>query len=161
MQFKDKFFSNTLGYFHQDLVRYILGLFILYRIGRNLISNPTIPNIVLGIVLLIMGLVFFFAKKGIEIDFNTKKYRYLYIVFGVKASLGWKPLPEVEYISVLKEIKAQEIELNLIYSKTKKIQVAELKDKEQAFYAAQFFAHNMAGIRVLDATVRPFAWVNE
>ncbi len=41
------------------------------------------------------------------------------------------------------------------------IQVAELKDKEQAFYTAQFFAHNMAGIRVLDATVRPFAWVNE
>lgn len=160
MQFGEKKFSNTLGHFHQDLVRYVLGLFILYRVGLYLMRDPSAPNIVLGIILLVMGLVFFFAKKGIEIDFNTQKHRYLYIVFGVKTSLGWKSLPEVEYVSVLKEIKAEEIEINLIYSKTKKMKVAELKDKEQAFSTAQYFAHNLGNVRVLDATVRPFAWVD-
>lgn len=161
MKFEDKHYTSILGHYHQELIRYGLSIFILYKIANKLFNNPTVVNVLLGLLLLATGTVLLVAKKGIEVDFAKNQFRYLYVVFSIKVSLGWRNLPNVEYISVLKNAKEAEITVSMVLNKNNKIVVAELKNKEHAFSAADYFAQNLGNIRILDATVRPFAWLNE
>lgn len=159
MEFKEELYSNKLGYFHQTIVRYLIGLFIIYRAGGYLFISGEAAKIALGILLILVGLIIFWAKRKIEIDFKTKKYRYLYSVFGASISLGFRDLPAIEYVSVLKEVNKSEIEVNLIYGKTKRIETGEFTKKEEAMSAGVYFSRKLEGLRILDATVRPFEWV--
>lgn len=160
MEFKEESYSNKLGYFHQTVVRYVIGFFIIYRAGGYLFINGEALEIALGILFILVGLIIFWAKRKIEIDFKTKKYRYLYSVFGLSISLGYKDLPAIEYVSVLKEANKNEIEVNLIYGKTKRIETGEFTKKDEAISSGVYFSRKLDGLRILDATVRPFEWID-
>jgi hypothetical protein len=116
-------------------------------------------------------LLFYFFKQHLQIDFKNKMYRLGTDAFGY--TMGkWDVLPNIEYISVFAgnySVRSQnrdyydtfeKIEINLIYSSNKKLNVWIGDDKDKAIAAAKFIAQNL-NLRVLDATQREFEWLDE
>ncbi|WP_411893813.1 hypothetical protein [Winogradskyella sp. A2] len=123
-----------------------------------------------GFLLIGMG-VFILLTEGSEFDFKKGLYRKTKSILGV--SLGsWKPIPEIEYVSVFKtnenttlrsrtaeaNVSKEIIRLNLFYDTNKKIEAYSTYVKEDAFKKAHEIA-NFLNIGILDATERESKWL--
>ncbi len=103
-------------------------------------------------------------REGIEIDVFNKRYRKLNSVFAVTFGF-WKPLPELEYVSIFKTtvktrarvITAQAIssqvvyQINLFYNRNKHITAYQGESKEDAIVVAQNLATALE-LEIYDAT---------
>lgn len=109
------------------------------------------------------------------VDIDKKLYRESSSFFGFEIPRGWVKLPEIEYISVFRaSIKSslfsrsgertshtKELQVNFIYDKNKKITAFIAKDKEEAITKAKEYATKLDGLKILDATQKPFEWINK
>lgn len=123
-----------------------------------------------GVMMALTPVLFFLFKEHLIIDIEHNKYRYAVDFCGF--NLGpWKKLPEIEYVSVFvanyrscsqggDDSKGfKKLEVNLIYSRNKRLNVWVGSDKEAAFEAAKYLSKNL-NIRLLDATQKPFVWLD-
>ncbi len=109
--------------------------------------------------------IFFISTKGIEIDFENKRYRQGRIAGNICTG-QWKPLPKIKYISVFSVSMASKvrgvsnasvssknriIKVNLIHDKNGRLTVFKTKEKDDAFKTACLIAEKM-NLKILDAT---------
>jgi hypothetical protein len=115
--------------------------------------------------------VYLLLKEGSEIDFNNKKFRRIKSILSL--NLGkWKPLPDIEYISVFRtnetttlrsrsaeaKVSNEIIKLNLFYNTNQKIEVYRTYDIRDGFEKAKQIAFQL-NIDILDATERESKWL--
>lgn len=127
-------------------------------------------NIFLGVLAFGIGLNMI-ARDGSEINLETKKYRKIKHVLGLKFG-SWQPLPKFEYVSVFKTKEATAINsfgatigvfktdvilLNLFYG-NKFITFYNTDDLQDAFKVADHFKLAL-DIDVLDATTSEKKWL--
>ncbi len=110
-------------------------------------------------------------QEGIELKLDDKKYRKIYSVLDINLGV-WKPLPEIEYVSVFKTIKKsrarviaaeanlgfQVYKVNLFYKKNKHLETFVAEDIDDAFKVAKQIALAL-DIDVLDATEVEKKWL--
>ena len=125
---------------------------------------------VFGSIFMAFGILML-NKEGSEIDLSHKTYRNIDSLFGIRFGT-WKPLPEIEYISVFKTKESQRINvisvsatvtsdiilLNLFYSGNKKITAYKTIDKDDAFKVAKHLSLALDAA-ILDATDREKKWL--
>ena len=120
----------------------------------------------------ICGLSFFFIHTtGIEIDLENKKYRSIIAFFSLIFG-KWKPLPDIEYVSVFRtsetttiramsaeaNIKNEVIKVNLFYNTNQKIEAYNTQNIDNAFEKAKQIA-TILNVDILDATERESKWL--
>lgn len=128
-------------------------------------------SIVGTIMLVAAPILFFITKEHLVIDFTHNKYRYAIDVLGFDFG-PWQDLPEIEYVSVFvakyrngsqggEDDKGfRKLEVNLIYGRNRRMNVWVGTNKQAAFAAAEYIAENL-NVRLLDATQKPFVWLDE
>lgn len=109
------------------------------------------------------------------VDLDKKIYRESSSFFGFEIPGVWMELPPIDYISIFRaSIKStffsrsgehtstnKEWQVNFIFNKNNKITAFVAKDKEQAIAVAKGYAKKMDDLRVLDATQKPFEWLDK
>ncbi len=109
------------------------------------------------------------------VDIEKKIYRESSTFFRFEIPGVWMELPSIDYISIFRaSIKStffsrsgersstsKELQVNFIFNKNKKITAFIAKDKEQATAVAKLYAEKLGGLRILDATKKPFEWINK
>ncbi len=125
----------------------------------------------IGFILLPLSLAVFIAKKELTVSFSLSKYRYALRIFTIKLG-SWEPMPKVEYVSIFSAKKRQdvavgpittstaysEMEVNLVYNKSKRLTVFETNDFSNAFSIAELFAAQL-NLKIYDATKREGKWL--
>jgi len=126
----------------------------------------------MGIVLLILGCIAVLAKKELSISFSLSKYRYAFVLLNYKFG-PWESLPNFESISIFSAKKSQEmsagrqsgtavfseIEVNLIYNKSRRLTVYTTQDFSKALNIARMFAEKF-NLPIYDATKREGYWLD-
>ncbi len=124
-----------------------------------------------GLILLILGLISLLAKKELTISFSLARYRYAFVIFGLRSG-KWITLPEFESISMFSAKKSQgmasgsqsatfsysEIEVNLVYNRSRRLTVYLTKDFSKALEIARKFAAKFE-LSIYDATKREGEWI--
>lgn len=133
-----------------------------------LIMNTPLFGIVLGLC----SSFIFVYQKGVEVNPDTKEYRY-FLAFGPQETGKWENLPEIDYISVFAAtyassvsgvtstkvtMKQQLLEVNLITTNKKRINICITKDREEAFSYANKLAQAWS-LSIYDATSREPVWI--
>ena len=131
--------------------------------------------IIYGILLVALGSIIFYFRKGIELDLQKRKYRD-YISFFNHRIGKWNDLPDIEYISIFstREFSLDPnlrvdhepgvpetfdvIHVNLFYDTNKKITSFRTQDKKEAFKIAEEIAQ-LLNVDILDATERESKWL--
>lgn len=141
---------------------YILVLFGVYLLIRyNL----------LGLLAIVGGLFMSFSRTGIQVNFQQQEYREYLGVFTLKRG-RWKPLPEIQYVTVFVDRSVQEmhvasisstqtnndLRINLIVSKTARIELGVFKDKAIAMETATRLAAQLQ-CKLLDYTSGKPEWI--
>ncbi|MEL1255150.1 hypothetical protein AAEO57_15275 [Flavobacterium sp. DGU38] len=88
--------------------------------------------------------IFFISSEGLEIDFQNKKFRKLFSIYGIKIGLSWKFLPEIKYLALVETTVKQTFggrgfkssATTTITEKTIKINVFDLSEKSFTLYFA-------------------------
>ncbi len=171
MEFGEKKFINPTGWNFGIQYRILMGVLTLGVLLFD-VANGQIG--IRGIIILVFGILVLFTRSKLEIDFEGKKYRESRYLFGIFIYGAWAPFPEFEYVSVFNArisntfssranqstITVEELQVNLVYNKNRRITVCVLPDKEKAFAASIYFSQKLGGIRRLNATVKPFEWLD-
>ena len=161
---RDLFDRKTDSFFPFQFVfaGYILVLFGVYLLVRyNL----------LGLLAIGGGLFISFSRTGIMIAFERKEYREYLGLFRLKMG-KWKPLPEIQYVTVFVDKEVQEVHMasmsstqapndyriNLIVSKTSRIGIGLFKDKAKAMMTGASLATRLH-CKLLDYTSGKPVWV--
>ncbi len=149
------------------LVYTIGGAIILFAIIR--ILNSPLSSIFLGLC----STVIFGYKRGIEIDFINKRYKYFHAV-GPQEFGNWENLGTLKYISVFgasysntvrgvgaasASVNQKLFEVNLITENNQRINVCILKDIDASFEQAQILAKELS-LKIYDATTRDAKWLD-
>ncbi|WP_299128554.1 hypothetical protein [uncultured Winogradskyella sp.] len=128
-----------------------------------------------GILLVALGSIIFYFRKGIELDLQKRIYRNFMSLFNHRIG-KWKDLSDIEYVSVFstKEFSLDPnlrvdhepgvsetfdvIHVNLFYDTNKKITSFRTQDKKEAFNVAEEIAQ-LLNVDILDATERESKWL--
>lgn len=126
-----------------------------------------------GLILFVMSFLLI-RTDGSEIDLESKKYRKTHSFLGLKVG-NWKPLPNVEYVSVFAttedvSVRALSAEttnsrdviiLNVFYDRNKKFAVYSTTNLKDAFDVASHIADALL-IDLVDATEKGnYKWVDK
>lgn len=154
---------------HKPAMLKWLSYLVLFVSLLRIVDTP-IFSILLGLAS--SGILIY--KRGIEVNFNTKQYRY-FTTFGPQVLGAWVPLPDLKYLSVFKTQLVGKIygrsgtavsqqvaltEVNLVAQNNKIITVYVANTTEEAFEQAQHIAQQL-GLRIWDATTREGKFVTE
>jgi len=168
MCLKSKMENITFIFKQKKSIPYQIASFMVLLYGIILIQYFIFGGIIIGIG----SLIFISVIEGIEIDFNSRKYRNAKFIG--KLTIGnWQNLPEINYISVFRttitraivgrseaRVSSSErvIIINLIYDKNKKLRVYKTKDYKDAFKKAELFSQKL-NLRIFDATEKIGKWI--
>ncbi|PKP31589.1 MAG: hypothetical protein CVT99_08570 [Bacteroidetes bacterium HGW-Bacteroidetes-16] len=167
MKQTDELYRNQFSEVNMPQFRFIgwllslAGGFMLWKL------NP------IGFILFVAGMVLAFFREGIEIRIMERQFRSYISIFSIFMG-KWKPLPEIEYITLFNERVNQEawmlsihgntldehIKVALVHGNHQQIPVGIFKDKEMAVEAATKLATQL-GTKLLDYTTKDPAWVIE
>lgn len=142
------------------LVKLIFGLVVFLLGGYILLAQK---GVFFGLLFIAAGMRLS-MRQGIELNLEDKKYRMLYSIYAIDFGV-WKPIPEIEYVSVFKTkqktrarlIAAQALtesivfKLNLFYQGNKHIEAYVTDSKEDAFKVSESLALAL-NTEVYDAT---------
>lgn len=107
--------------------------------------------IVLEMAACSLGIAFYFSVIQIYyFDFKNKLYKLEYVFVWFKQG-KWKPLPELEYVSVFQKEDGV-YEINLWYVRNKHFKIYRMLNKEKAMEVGKQIATSLR-IDFLDATV--------
>ncbi|MDP2724362.1 MAG: hypothetical protein Q8O72_16545 [Bacteroidales bacterium] len=125
----------------------------------------------IGLILFIAGIALALFREGIEIRIKERQFRSYTSIFTIFMG-KWKPLPEIEYITIFNERVNQEawmlsihgntldehIKVVIVHGNHQQIPVGIFKDKEMAVEAATKLATQL-GTKLLDYTTKDPVWV--
>ena len=103
---------------------------------------------------LIPSALAFSVVRNFLFDLEHKKYKIEYCLGPVRIG-KWQSLPEIEYVSVFKQPKADGnyvFEVNLWYNRNKHFNIYESENLKPAFLMGENVANSLE-VRLLDATV--------
>jgi len=141
------------------VVIFIIGLYLLYVLN------------LFFLLLLPIGLALSIAKVGIEINFYKRMHREYINVFGILFG-KWKPIPEIEYVTVFiehysqrssvvsvdNENKFEKVKVSLIITDAIRLDAGLFDTKEKAMEAGKILAKQLK-TRLLDFTTHEPGWV--
>lgn len=165
-------FENKLGWNFGIQYR-ILMMVLLFGSTARILGYGNIG--VFDIIIVIAGVLVLFTRSQLEYDFKKKQLREARYLFGIFIYGNWQAFPQFDYVSVFNErtnstynsigssnsIVVEELQVNLVYNKNRRYTICVMPDIDTALLAADYFAHKLGGLRILDATKRPFEWVDE
>lgn len=154
------------------------------------IKNVPVWKTVLGIIIALLSLYFVISgvlfgivpiaysvlllqTNGTEINIESKTYRKIYSILGLNFG-KWKPLPEVEYVSVFATTETTKVwvssatanvtdaiyMINVFYNTNQKIEVCNAYSRKEAFDIGSHVAFTLS-IDLLDATEsKDFKWMD-
>ncbi|HYG14745.1 MAG TPA: hypothetical protein VEC12_03260 [Bacteroidia bacterium] len=168
MIFKDNSYSYYYGWYFPLGIRIVVILIMTGALTASVNGQP------MSLGSLPFLAFFIFVRKRLDINFTNKQYRETMTLFGMPVN-RWKPIPPFEYVSVFTakmvstvntrvhsgNFTGEEVQVNLVYPKNKKITAASIDSKMKAFDLATYFSVRLDNLRVLDATQRPFVWLDE
>jgi len=111
-------------------------------------------------------------QDGLDINLLDKQYRTTYGFLNIRFG-SWKPLPEIEYVSVFKTAEKTRVWIssastltkdvvyvvNLFYNRNKRLEAYRTYDKKDAFDTALHFADALY-LDILDATISDSEWID-
>ena len=145
----------VLGY-----VGILAGVYLLYVLN------------IWGLLLLQASLFVSFSHAGIQLDFTKNSFKkYLGLIFFKFGK--WKPLPEIQYVTVFVDRSVQEmhvasvsgtqtlndLKINLVIEKNTNISIGKFKNKTEAMKAGHLLAINL-NTKLLDYTMAKPEWVS-
>ncbi len=124
-----------------------------------------------GLILVPIGIILVFAKKGTAFNFSSNTYKHFFGLFGYTSG-KWVYIPECEYISVFAATESQTLNagpqstsisnqvllVNLIHSRNQRLTVFKTDLREDAFKVARFISDKLK-LDILDATKREKVWI--
>ncbi|WP_163397703.1 hypothetical protein [Flavobacterium fluviatile] len=86
-----------------SLIKLIIGnlLFVPSVLVIIFINKGNNPILFLFFLLIAYWGIFFISSEGLEIDFQNKKFRKLFCVYGIRIGLTWTFFPEMKYIALV------------------------------------------------------------
>lgn len=128
---------------------------------------------IIGLILLMISLLFLFAKNKFTFSFSLMRYKEGMSIFGNHFG-KWKSFPNFEYISMFTASKRQElsvqsqmsstkiteIDVNLIYNANRRLTVFSNNDYQEAYSVAKLFSDKLS-LKIYDATNREGVWLDE
>ncbi len=168
----DDKFENPLGWNFSIQYRVIMGVLMTGSLLR-IVGYMDVG--VYDIVIMVAGVLVLFTRSKLEIDFINKKTREARTLFGIHVYGSWVDLPDFEYVSVFtaqinntyasrgsqSTIVTKELQINLVYNSNQRLTACTMPDKETALLAAKYFASKLGDLRILNATKKPFEWLDE
>ncbi len=161
--------NYTINYIRKvPIWRTILGL-LTACIAIYILLN----GVLFGFVAIALSVVVL-QSEGCQIDLESKTYRKTYSILGLNFG-KWKPLPEVEYVSVFATTQTTAVwvssastnvtesiyAINLFHNRNQKIEANVTFDKKDAFDVALHLADALE-TDMLDATVTgDFKWMDK
>lgn len=147
---------------------YTLSIMLLYAFFMNVELSFATKNVKGGLGLIeaaifVFGLALSFSViKDVFFNIDTKQYKIQYSAGPFKVG-KWKPLPNIEYVSVFKQpLKDGDhiYEVNLWYNRNKHFEVYENPNQDAVFELGKHVAKSL-DVKLLDAT-KPNAhrWVD-
>ncbi len=126
---------------------------------------------VIGVLLILLALLIFLAKKELTISFSLSKYRFALKIFNLRMG-EWKSLPAFESVSIFNAKKSQvmssgpqtgtatfsELEVNLVYNRSRRLTAYTTKDYNKALRVARIFAQKFE-MGIYDASTRDAHWL--
>jgi hypothetical protein len=169
---EDEKFENPLGWNFSIQYRVIMGVLMTGSLFR-IVGYMNVG--VYDIVIMLVGVFVLFTKSKLEIDFEKKLTREARYLFGINVYGTWDKLPQFDYVSVFNErvnnsfssigsqssIVVEELQINLVYNTNRRLTTCTMPDKETALLAAKYFSSKLGDLRILDATQKPFEWLDE
>lgn len=166
MKVEFQIYSHTAGRF--SMPQFQMFGFLLLPLGVYflIISNW------IGIIAIVVGFALFFAKEGVQIDFEKKLQREFIGLLGFKVG-KWVLLPEIDYVTVFIENysqrgsvasidsnhKSSKVKVSLIISKTEKYDGGFFNSKEKAMEAGKLIARSL-NTKLLDYTAKEPNWID-
>ena len=150
---------NTIKHLAPLSISRTIFAIVLFLFSCYLFFSGTLFGLVLLGAALKLGL-----QEGIEIDLSEMKYRRLYSLLQIRFGV-WKPLPDIEYVSVFKTTKKTRsrvitaeshnvfvvYKVNLFYDRNKHIEAFVGAQKQEAFKVGNHIA-TLLTVEVHDAT---------
>ncbi|MFA5418095.1 MAG: hypothetical protein WC341_06510 [Bacteroidales bacterium] len=127
----------------------------------------------IGLILFVVGMALVFFREGIEIRIKEREFRSYISIFSIFMG-KWKPLPEIEYITIFNERVNQEawmlsihgntldehIKVAIVHENHQQITLGIFVLKEKAVEAATKLATQL-GTKLLDYTSKDQVWLIE
>lgn len=147
---------------------YLVGGSVLFWAVTQILSSP-LAGLFLG--LCSTGILSY--KRGIEIDFENRRYKY-FTAFGPQEFGDWENIGSLKYVSVFAanyvntvqgvgaasaSVNNKLFEVNLITENNLRINICTLKDIEVAFEQAHIMASKLS-LKIYDATTREPKWLD-
>lgn len=150
---------NTIKHLAPLSISKTIFAIVLFLFSSYLLFTGTLFGLVLLAAAIKLGL-----QEGIEINLEAMKYRKLYSILQIPFGT-WKPIPEIEYVSVFKTTKRSRsrvitaesnnvfevFKVNLFYDRNKHIEAFVGEKKEDAFKVGNHIA-TLLDVEVHDAT---------
>lgn len=129
-----------------SLIKLIIGnlLFGLSCLAIIFINKKNGPILLLVFLLIAYWGIFFISSEGLEIDFQNKRFRKLFAVYGFQIGLTWTFFPEIQYVALVETTVKQTYggrgfrssATTTITEKTIKINVFDCNEKYFTLYFA-------------------------
>ena len=155
------------------------------------LKNVPIWKTILGIIIALLSIYFVLSgalfgiipiaysllllqTEGTEINLENKTYRKIYSIIGLNFG-RWKPLPEIEYVSVFAttettkvwvssataNVKEAVFMINLFHNTNQKIEICNAYSNKRAFDIGSHIAF-ILDVDILDATIKgDFKWIDK
>lgn len=141
------------------VIMFVFGLYMLYLM--NFFFLLLIP----------VGLALSLAKVGVQINFDKRLHREYVNVFGILFG-KWKPIPELEYVTVFvehysqrgsvasidNESKFEKYKVSLIIAEPERLEAGLFDTKEKGMEAGKLLAKRLK-TKLLDFTTHEPGWV--
>lgn len=131
-----------------SLIKLIIGslLFLPSFLALIFINIKNGPILLIIYLLIAYWGIFFISSEGLEIDFQNRKFRKLFCVYGIRIGLSWTFFPEIKYVALVETIIKQTFggrgfkssATSTITEKTVKINIFDCDEK----YFTLYFANN-------------------
>lgn len=152
---------------HKPFIIKAVGVLLLLFAFLLFLNTP-----LASVVMTVCSSAIFMYKKGVEIDFANRQFRY-FTLLGPMQTGKWQPLGSIEYVSVFKATYSSLVtgrsnitltreqllyEVNLVRSNRQRLNACITSDKEEAFAKAHVLAKALA-VNIYDASERETRWV--
>lgn len=129
-----------------SLIKLIIGnlLFLPSIFGIFFINKANNPILFLVYLLIVYWGIFFISSEGLEINFQNKRFKKLFCIYGIKIGRSWNYFPEIKYVALVETTVKQTFggrgfkssATTTITEKTVKINIFDYNEKYFTLYFA-------------------------
>lgn len=156
----------NISWFNRILFAFIFSGFftlVVFLFSNSRLASEDILNVIKHLIILFFILIIFFIhlviRHYIHINFTKFKIQHSYSIGFFKYNEKWQNLIDLKYVSIFHTSNGYEI--NLWYKKNRTLNLAVLKDYNEAIKKGYFFSEKL-NIKLLDARKRgEHRWIDK